>query len=138
MIVKPLANVRIYDDSALRDVLFALDPDLAEVELSAFTQFASGRIEIAAAGTESIPFGDVASIRGLFIKADAGFNLTLVCPVIPVPGGSPPSPNTCGPLPITPGATGGTARILAEVQAQSGTIQNYGTGVLHVVYCVWG
>ncbi len=69
-------NVFIADDADLEFPLFGDDDAAKQLEqIDIFEKFSSGKFEIAASGTEAIPFGDVTVVRGILIKADAAFDV---------------------------------------------------------------
>ncbi len=75
MRVRHKINVRIFDDAEGDDGLFAPSDTLAEVVIDNMQKLNSGRFAIAASDDEDLPFGDVADVRFVFIKADNDFTL---------------------------------------------------------------
>lgn len=78
MRIKHNVNVFVSDDTAGEEVLFG-QSDTSKVlqTIDAFQRVCSGKFSIAASGTESLPFGDVGTVRGFMIRADAGFSFIL-------------------------------------------------------------
>jgi hypothetical protein len=118
--IKHKVNVKIYDDTALKDALFGLDDTLAEETIDAFDVQVSGRFSVST--IEELSLGDVATALGMFIKVDADATLRL---------------NDSFDLALKVASGASYARFFfegtitkIELTAASGTV----TGV----YCVWG
>jgi hypothetical protein len=77
MRTKLKANVIISNDADGKNVLFGFDDTLAEEIIDIYTRCVSGKFSVAGAGTETLPFGDVTLVKGLFVKADAGFQFSI-------------------------------------------------------------
>ena len=78
MRIKHNVNVFITDDTAGECVLFG-QSDTSKVlqTIDIMQRTCSGKFSIAASGTENLPLGDVDTVRGFYIRADAGFSLVL-------------------------------------------------------------
>lgn len=125
MRVKHKLNALVTDDAEGEDVLFGPDDTRAEVTIDNMTKLNSGRLEIAASGTESLPFGDVADVRFVWIKADNDFNLKFN-------GGTEV-------LNVKRAGTTGYAKFAAEIDVSSVSIVNpSASAVLKAVFMVYG
>lgn len=77
MRVKHKVVLNIGDDTEFKDKLFSLDDTLAEVTSDAFQKCVSGRAAIQASATEALSLGDLAVVRGLYIKADVELQVAM-------------------------------------------------------------
>ena len=77
MRVKSLVNVRIYEGTNERDVLFGPSVDDAVVNMDTYNESHSGRFRVDASGTLSLGLGALQACRGMFIRATGDFDLTL-------------------------------------------------------------
>lgn len=77
MRVKQTVNVRVAEDANMDQLLFGRSDSLAIITHDEYDQQASGTINIAAAGNEDLPLGDVDTIAGVFISVDQSCELTL-------------------------------------------------------------
>ena len=71
------ANVRIFEDAAKKNCLFALDDKLSEVAITNMDRMISGVRSIAANTTESVGVGDITVPRGIFIRSDLDVDLNI-------------------------------------------------------------
>lgn len=118
--------LKIGDDTAFKDLLFQTDEALAEQVIDAFDGQASGKINIAASGTEALNFGDITTVKGIFIKLDGDADIDV---------------NTLGDIPLRRATTtsGVKAKFFMEGDITSISLTNVsGTDVLTGVYCAWG
>ena len=127
MRIKLLCNPKIYDDTDEKHALFVLDSDLIESVIDGMLRQASGRVNIALSATENLPLGDVATVRGVYIRAAGDFNVILN-------GGTDilqvRRPDT---------ATGRNAHFLFEgIITQVNITNASATAALDGLYCVWG
>ena len=75
---KITANLQLWQSASTeRSPYFNLDEDDASESWTDLEHFTSGRRTIAAAGTEALPFGDVASGTAILIIADGEFTVQL-------------------------------------------------------------
>lgn len=128
MRVRHKANVVIASDAAGKDKLYAPDDTLAEVVLDGFTEASSGTVQLALDGSFTVPFGGLATCRGVFLKATGGdFTVAL---------------NGLAPLSVKRGATAGsgavatTARVFLEAQVTSVVV--VAGAALTLQYALWG
>ena len=77
MRVKSLVNVRIYEGTNERDVLFGPSVDDAIVNMDTYNESHSGRFRVDATGSLSLGLGALQACRGIFIRATGDFDLTL-------------------------------------------------------------
>jgi len=124
--VKTKSLVRIFEDTAEKNGLFTPDDTLAEEIVDTFERCASGRFNIAAAGTEALSFGDVDDVRGVFIRANGAFNFTMN-------GGVEVFAAT-----LLSSATTSKARVLMQATLTALSITNPGAAALTGVWAVWG
>lgn len=126
MRVKHKIIIDISDDTAGEDVLFSQSEKLALSQIDNWQRSNSGKMSIAALGTENIPFGDVGDVRFVYIKAAGDFDLKF--------DGGVELMHFKRAL-----ATSGTAKCLMEVDVSSITIVNVSaSAVLNLVFCVAG
>lgn len=102
-------------------------PDLTSEAVShaTFDGACSSVLSIAASGTESLSFGDVTDVRGLYIEVDQDCNLRL--------NGSTDD------IPIKLAPNGSVAKVFLEADINQVTIENLSASALLTgVYCMWG
>jgi hypothetical protein len=102
-------------------------PDLASEAVShaTFDKSSSGDLAIDASGVESLNFGDVLDVRGLYLEVSGNCYLRL--------NGSVDN------IPVTLAPDAMKAKVFLEVDITSVIIQNTSsTEALTGVYCVWG
>jgi hypothetical protein len=118
-------NVRIADDTSMKNLLFAPDDELAEVVSDSFETQASGKFSVAVGGTESLSFGDVTHVKGFFIKCDGDAEVNV---------------NALGVIQLRKHdtTTGTEVKIMMEADISSLAITNNTTAVITGVWCVWG
>ncbi len=68
--IKHKVNVKIANDTDMKDKLFEFDDTLAEVVIDTFQRQNSGKFHIAAEGVEDLPMGDITATKGVVIKFD--------------------------------------------------------------------
>jgi len=125
MRIKHKVNVRIADDASMKDLLFGPDDELAEVISDSYQRQASGIFSIAAAGSESISFGDVDAVKGVFIKVDADVNVNI---------------NALGDILLArhTTTTGTYAKLFLEAGITSLVVGNPSAATARGLWCVWG
>jgi hypothetical protein len=77
MRVRSLVNVRIFESTNERDLLFGPSVDDATVIMDTYNEAHSGRFQVAAAGTISLGLGSLQACRGCFIRAFGDFDLSV-------------------------------------------------------------
>lgn len=123
--VKHTVNVRVAEDANMDNLLFAPKADLAEVTVDSFDRVASGNFQVEADTTETLPTGDVAVVRGLYLRVD---NDCLV------------NVNGLGTFQMRRSSSGAgvVAKLFLEGEISSVTIKAPVTSPVHGVWCVWG
>lgn len=124
MRIKHKVNVRIADDANMKDMLFGPDDELAEIVADGFLRQASGIIALDAAATESLSFGDVDAVKGLYLKIDQDVQVDI---------------NGLGNLQMRrhTTTTGTYAKLFIEGDITSVSITNGGSAA-RGLWCVWG
>lgn len=77
MRVKSLVNVRIYEGTNERDVLFGPSVDDAIVNMDTYNEAHTGRFRVDTSSSLSLGLGALQNCRGLFIRTTGDFDLTL-------------------------------------------------------------
>lgn len=131
--VQHTVNVFISDDTAGLCPLFGTQDTSKELKtLDAFDRCTTGKLNIAASGTEDLPFGDVDVPRGIYIDADRPFDVVFnggveVVEIRPA---------------VAPSGTelGGRAKLFMEVDSltQVEITNPDATYALNAKYAVWG
>ena len=134
MRVIPSAHVTITDGTDQRDVLFQPDAALAEVNLDGFREQVSGRENLAALDTFTLPIGDLTNPAGLFLRFTGDFAVNINgLGDINIRRGAAKVGSAAVPLPDTPG---NAARLLMEAQVTTVVVTAVGAGVL--IWAAWG
>lgn len=132
--IKHTVNIFISEDTEGLHPLFGKqDCALETTTVDAFDRCVSGKLNIAASGTENLPFGDVDSpIRGFSIEADRGFNIVFS-------GGSDILQVRPAVAP-TSGGAGTGAKIFVECDnvTQVAITNPDATNAINGTYVVWG
>lgn len=71
MRIKHKVNVRIFNDTALKDALFAPDDALSEIQIDTFVRQSSSKFTVTASTSEDLPLGDIVAVKGLYLQVDA-------------------------------------------------------------------
>lgn len=114
----------VSEDSAAKQILFGIDATLAENIVTSYLHQNSGTIKIAASATEQVPFGDVDSVKGCYLRFDKDVKIKL--------NGSADE------IQIRKSGTGDVAKFFIEADLTQIDIIGDGTDVTNGVYCVWG
>jgi hypothetical protein len=77
MRIKHKVNVRIADDADFKNFLFAPDDALSEVIIDAYYRQTSGKFKILMNTDEDISLGDIAAVKGIYIKVNKDAVVTL-------------------------------------------------------------
>lgn len=123
--IKHKCNVRIATDTDMKNILFGPDDTLAEVVIDTFTKHTSGNITMLTTDTETLSFGDIDAVKGIYLYVDNDVKLT-------INGGTPIQmrQNT---------GTGTRAKFFLEADITSILVDNDTSGeTVTGVYCVWG
>ena len=70
MRIKHKVNVRIADDADFKNFLFAPDDSLSEVVIDAYARQSSGKFKIDMNTNEDLSLGDIAAVKGIYIKVN--------------------------------------------------------------------
>jgi len=77
MRVKSLVNVRIFESTNERDLLFGPSVDDATSIVDTYNEAHSGRFQVGTTATISLGLGSLQSCRGLFVRAFGDFDLAV-------------------------------------------------------------
>lgn len=75
MRIENLVWSKITEDSAGKDGLWTPDQALNTEVVTNMTRMTGGVFSVAASGTETLSFGDVSAVYGLYIEVDNNFNV---------------------------------------------------------------
>jgi hypothetical protein len=123
--VKHTVNVRVAEDTDMNNLLFAPSKDLAEVIIDTYTKVVSGVLSVAAAATETLSLGDVATPKGIYLRVDGDCDVS-------INGGAAIA------LKRSSTATGTTAKLFLEATISSVAITAPAGVDIHGVWCLWG
>lgn len=126
--IKHRVWIQAYEDTAAKHKLFAPDPELSEVVSDGFDKSTSGVFTVAASGNENLSFGDIAAVKGLWLKIDGEAKLKI--------NGSSDEIQ----LRLEPGATAAEdfCKFFIEADISSLNVANAGEVVMSGVYLAWG
>jgi len=125
MRTKLKTNVIISNDADGKNVLFGFDDTLAEEVIDTYTRCVSGKFSVAPSGTEALPFGDVTLVKGLYVKADAGFNFV-------INGGADTFTSNAA-------STSGSSRVFLQADLSAFSVTNTdATAALTGIWVAWG
>lgn len=124
MRVKHIIQLWLADDAELKQKFFERDAALATVVLDGFERPTTGKMAVADAATESIPFGDVAVVRGLYLEADQPCTLRIN--------------SGTEAIPVEPGLAGELAKVFLETSLSAAEIEATGGAAVNLTYAVWG
>ena len=125
MRVRHKVILQVSEDANLKNLLFETDETLAEVTINGYARACSGMMNVAAAGTESVPIGDVDAPKGLYLKADAACTIKI--------NGSADG------IALVPGNTtvGSTAKLFIEATITAVSV-TAGVAALNLTFACWG
>lgn len=123
MRTKLKTNVIISNDADGKNILFGFDDTLAEEVIDTYTRCVSGKFSVAAAGTEVLPFGDVTTVKGIYVKADAGFTFSV--------NGNPV-------VTANVASASGSSRVFMQADLSSFSITNGGSSAVTGIWVAWG
>lgn len=124
MRIKHTVLLRLARDNDMRRLLFSDDSQLAEVVIDAYQRHAQGHIAIAAAATESLSFGDVDEIKGLYLELNQDAKVRLNGSLDSIVVAKPPG--------------GSVAKLFVEATITAVEIENDTGSALTGLYVVWG
>lgn len=123
MRTKLKTNVIISNDADGKNILFGFDDTLAEEVIDTYTRCVSGKFSVGAAGTEALPFGDVTAVKGIYVKADAGFTFSV--------NGNPV-------VTANVASASGSSRVFMQADLSSFSITNGGSSAVTGIWVAWG
>lgn len=124
MRIKHTVLLRLARDTEMRRLLFSDDSQLAEVVIDDYQRHAQGHIAIANAATESLSFGDVTEVKGVYLELDQDATVRLNGSLDGIVLAKPP---------------GGTvAKLFLEATITAVEIENTSGAALTGLYVVWG
>jgi len=125
MRLKHTVQVQAALDAAMKRALFKDDVAAATVQTDSFTGQANSVLSIAPATLESLSFGDVTLVRGLYLEVDLDAKVRL--------NGSTDV------IQLRKAADGTKAKLFIEAEITAVTVENPGAeSILTGVFVVWG
>lgn len=123
MRVRHTVQVEIARDSDMKRKLFSDDPQLSQVVIDTFQHQASSHLSIPAGDTETLGFGDVTLVKGMYLE-------TSVDCLVRINGSADPIPMVKG---------NGAAKLFVEADISEVSVENPSAeDILTGIYCVWG
>ena len=116
--------VQIGDDAEMKDLLFSTDATLAQVQIDGFQRANIAKVNVAAAGTESLPLGDVDVVKGFYLKVDQEA-------VVRLNGSSDD-------IQLRKGASASHAKLFMEIDLSAIEVDAPATSVTTGIFVVWG
>jgi hypothetical protein len=123
MRIKHSIFLEIANDADMKEPLFGpIDETLAATQIDGYTKPASGIVKVLATQTESIPFGDVAAVKGIYLKVNQNCGLKI---------------NGEAAITLAMGNANGYARFFLEAALTSVQLVA-GSADVQGIFCVWG
>lgn len=123
MRIKHTILLQIANDADLKEPLFGpIDETLALTQIDGYTKQASGVIKVLATETESVPFGDVAAVKGIYLKVNQSCGLKI---------------NGAAAITLAVANTNGYAKFFLEAALSSIQLVA-GSSDVQGIFCVWG
>lgn len=125
--VKHIIAVQTSTDTDQTRKMFYLDPDNESVISDSVQKQASGNLEVAIGASETLSFGDVTDVRGLYLEVAGDCRVRL--------NGAPDNIE----MKIVKDATPSKAKLFVEADLSQVEVDNtQGTVALTGIFCVWG
>ncbi|MBO75996.1 MAG: hypothetical protein CME17_01075 [Gemmatimonadetes bacterium] len=125
MRTKLKTNVIISNDPDGKNLLFGFDDTLAEEITDLYTHCVSGKFTIAGGATDALGLWDITAVKGLYVKADAGFQFVMN-------GGADTFTSNAA-------SATGSSRVFLQVDLSSFSITNLSaTDALTGIWVAWG
>jgi len=125
--VKHVIAVQTSTDTDQTRKMFYLDPDNESVISDSVQKQASGNLEVAIGGSETLSFGDVVDVRGFYLEVATDCRVRL--------NGSSDNIE----LKVVKDATPSKAKLFIEADLSQIEVDNtQGTVALTGIYCLWG
>jgi hypothetical protein len=125
MRIKHTVLVKIGDDPEMKDLLFGPDETLAQVVTDKYTKETSGKVSVVGGETETIDFGDITAVKGVYLKVNAECG-------IKINGGSAIQ------LRKSLDTTAGLAKFFIEADISSLQIVAAADTPVSGIFCAWG
>jgi len=123
MRVRHTVQVEIARDTDMKRKLFSDDAQLSQVVIDTFQRQCNSHLSINPASIETLSFGDVTLVKGMYLETDADCLVRL--------NGSSDA------IPIK--KSNGAAKLFLEADISEVTVENQDTeNILTGIYCVWG
>ena len=124
MRLKTTVRVQAWLDAAMRRAMFNDDATLSQMQTDGYAKQANSVLSIAPLATESLSFGDVTLVKGIYLEMDQEAKVR-------VNGGDPIQ------MRMAVGAT--KAKLFLEADVSQVTVENTDdTVALTGFYCAWG
>lgn len=123
MRTKLKANVIISNDTDGKNVLFGYDDTLSQETIDTYTGCVSGKFSVASSTTYTLPFGDLSSVKGIYVKGDAAYDFS-------VNGGAAITSNIA--------SSSGSSKVLLQADLSSFSVTNNGSAALTGIWVAWG
>jgi hypothetical protein len=118
--------VKVSDDADMKDLLFATDEQLAEVIIDSWTKSLSGKVTVAMNTAENLCLGDIALVKGIYLKANKDVTIKLNGSADPIV------------LKRSGTSTNHFAKLFLEAAITQVNIAAPATEDAAIVYCIWG
>ena len=126
MRIKHKIIVKVADDADMKDLLFSLDDQLAEVVIDAWTKSFSGKVTVALNTNEDLSLGDIGLVKGLYLKANKDCIVKLNGAVTGISLKRAGTLTTC------------FAKLFLEAAVTSINVTAPASEDTEVLYCIWG
>ena len=124
MRLKTTVRVQAFLDAAMKRAMFNDDATLSQTQTDGYAKQANSVLSIVAGATETLSFGDVTAVKGIYLEVDKEA-------IVVLNGGDPIQ------MRMADGAT--TAKLFLEADLSAVTVENTEvTDVLTGFYCIWG
>lgn len=123
MRVRHTVQVEIARDSDMKRKLFSDDAQLSKVVIDTFQRQANSGLSIDVSSVESLSFGDVTLVKGLYLETSGDCLVRINGSLDPIPMKK----------------SNGVAKLFVEADISAVTVENESTeDTLTGIYCVWG
>ena len=123
--IKHKVRVQIAEDTDMKNLLFSRDDTLSEKIIDAYVRQTSGKFNIAASANEDLPFGDITTVKGMYIEVDQDVQVKL--------NGS----NDAIQLRKSSSTEGVTAQMFLEADISQVNV-TAGSDAVNGTFCFWG
>lgn len=126
MRVKHTVLMQLARDIEMRRLFYSDDSQLAQQVIDGYDKQAQGHIAIAATATESLTFGDVDAVKGLYLELNQNAKVRINGSATDIVLAKPPS------------ASADVAKLFLEADITAVEIENPTTEPMTGIYVVWG